>query len=79
VGLRKYSDGDISRSDMAIVAGEGGEYDEEENEFYAEDVLENRVRVSASVLKALKRVKLDEDKSSLNETIRFLIDRYESS
>ena len=79
VGLRKYSDDDLSRSDMAVVAGEGGEYDEEENEFYAEDVLENRVRVSASVLKALKRVKLDEDKSSLNETIRFLIDRYESS
>jgi hypothetical protein len=79
VGLRKWSDDDLSRSDMATVAGEGGEYDEVDNEFYAEDALENRVRVSPSVLKALKQVKLDEEKSSLNATIQFLIDQYKSS
>jgi hypothetical protein len=38
-------------SDIITVAGEGGEYDEVDNEFYAEDALENRVRVSPSVLK----------------------------
>lgn len=68
-----------SQSDIIDNPNDDFEYDERENEYYLVEKKSEQIRVTPSLLKALKQIKLDEDQKSLNDAIRFLVEFYNDS